>query len=94
MAARLNNRHQDLVRQKIQAGVIIDRLQKHFNGELDLTDLQLRSAKILLDKSVSNAPTIIGGDEDKPLHMNINSAPKLSKEEWLIAHGLESLLTK
>lgn len=57
MAARLNNRHQDMVREKIKVGQIIDRLEKHVNGEIELTSAQVQSAKILLDKTISNAAT-------------------------------------
>lgn len=59
MAARLNKRHTADIRAKIGVGVILDRLHKHFMGELELNDLQLKSAKLLLDKSISNAPTEI-----------------------------------
>lgn len=58
MAARLNPRHQDMVRQKIQASQLINRLQGHVDGDIELTATQIQAAKILLDKSVSNAPTI------------------------------------
>lgn len=59
MAARLNRRHQDLVRSKIRSGYVISRLSKHLKGEIELTQTQVQSAKILLDKSLSNAPTDI-----------------------------------
>jgi hypothetical protein len=70
MAARLNNRHQELVREKIKVGNIIDRLEKHVAGEIELTPAQVTSAKILLDKSISNAPTIVGGDPENPLQIS------------------------
>jgi hypothetical protein len=57
MAARLNRRHQDLVREKIRAGMVIDRLEKCALGEIELSPTQVQSAKILLDKSLSNAAT-------------------------------------
>jgi hypothetical protein len=57
MAARLNRRHQDLVRDKIKVGNIIDRLEKHISGEIELSPTQVSSAKILLDKTISNAQT-------------------------------------
>jgi len=52
MAARLNPRHTEMVRQKIQASVVIDRLQKHLKGEVELSATQVRAAEILLDRSV------------------------------------------
>ena len=52
MPARLNPRHTEMVRQKIQASVIIDRLQKHVMGKLDLSASQIKAAEALLDRSV------------------------------------------
>lgn len=57
MAARLRAHHQDDVRKKIQASQIINRLQDFFNGKVQLSQGQIQSARILLDKSVSNAAT-------------------------------------
>jgi hypothetical protein len=57
MAARLNRRHQDLVREKIKTSNIIARLEQHIAGEIELSPTQVSSAKILLDKSISNAQT-------------------------------------
>jgi len=45
------------VRAKIQASYIINRLTAHLSGEVELTASQVQSARILLDKSISNAPT-------------------------------------
>lgn len=52
MAARLNRRHSEEVRAKIQASVILDRLHKHMNGDLEMTSTQLKAAEMLLDRSV------------------------------------------
>jgi hypothetical protein len=52
MAARLNTRHSDEVRAKIQASVIIDRMTQHFTGKIEMTATQLRAGEILLDRSV------------------------------------------
>ncbi len=57
MAARLRKTHQEDVRTKIKVSNIIDRLEKHVAGEIELTPAQVTSAKILLDKTISNAPT-------------------------------------
>jgi hypothetical protein len=56
MAARLNPRHQDMVRAKIQTSQLINRLQNHAFGKLELTDAQRDSAKFLISKSLSNPP--------------------------------------
>lgn len=57
MAARLNNRHQESVKAKIQASQLINRVQNHALGELELTPTQLDACKFLLNKIISNAPT-------------------------------------
>ena len=67
MAARIRAHHQEDVRRKIQAIKIVQRLQAHFDGEVELTASQIQTAKILLDKSISNAPTVLAGDADSPL---------------------------
>ena len=67
MAKRLNPRHQDMVRQKIQASQIINRLQSLVDGEIEMSAAQVQAAKILLDKSISNAPTVLAGDPEAPL---------------------------
>ena len=54
MAARLNRMHQDSVREKIKASQIINRLQDHVKGDIELSTTQVQSARILLDKSVSS----------------------------------------
>lgn len=59
MAARLRKTHQEDVRKKIQVSQIINRLQDNLDGKIELTNGQLQSAKILLDKSMSNAPQIV-----------------------------------
>jgi len=51
-SARLNPRHQDLVRTKIQASVILNRLTKCVQGKIEMSAVQVAAARILLDKSV------------------------------------------
>lgn len=58
MAQRLNRRHQDLVRAKIKSSCVLKALQEHVDGKRELSTTQVASAKILLDKSLSNAPEI------------------------------------
>lgn len=56
MAARLNPRHQDMVRAKIQTTQLIKRLQDEALGRLELTIGQRESAKFLVNKSLGNPP--------------------------------------
>lgn len=64
MAARLNPRHSDEVRAKIQASVLIDRLQRHVAGELEMTATQIQAANSLLDRSVPKLSQIQHTGED------------------------------
>lgn len=52
MAARINRKHSEDIRKKIQASVIIDRFHKHFMGKLDMTPTQIKTGEALLDRSV------------------------------------------
>lgn len=68
MAARLNKRHTEEVRQKIQASVIIERLHRVASGELEMNAQQLKASEILLDRSVPKLQAIqVTGDSENPV---------------------------
>ena len=69
MAARsLHPRHQDEVRQKIQSSQLINRLDKHARGKLELSQTQVRSIEILLRKTLPDLnATTLAGDANNPL---------------------------
>ena len=71
MAARLRLRHQEEIRQKIQASQLVNRLQNHANGECEMSPTQVQAAKILLDKSISNAPTELSGPDGEDLQVGL-----------------------
>lgn len=72
MPARLNPRHSDMVRQKIQASVLIDRMHKHALGEVEMTATQVAAANSLLDRSVAKLSQIQHtGDPDNPVQARI-----------------------
>jgi hypothetical protein len=78
MAARLNPRHSEMVRAKIQASQLINCLTNHALGETEMSAPQVQAAKILLDKTLSNAPTIteVSGPEGGPMQVaSINVLP-------------------
>ena len=65
MAARLNPRHSDQVRAKIQASLLIHRLHGCAMGEIELTMIQVNAINALLDRSVPKLSQIQHvGDED------------------------------
>lgn len=72
MAARLNKRHSEEVRAKIQASVLIDRMQKHVMGELEMTATQVKAADSLLDRSVPKLSQIQHiGDDEQPVEVKV-----------------------
>lgn len=72
MAARLNPRHSEMVRAKIQVSQLVNRLTDHAFGRAEMTKTQVAAAKILLDKSLSNAPTIteVSGPDGGPVQFD------------------------
>jgi hypothetical protein len=57
---------------KIQAGVILDRLVKHVNGEIDMSASQIKAADILLKKTVPDlARTEVTGKDGEAQEMVI-----------------------
>lgn len=70
MAARLNRRHSETVRLKIQASVLVERLHRVSDGSLSMTAQQLKATEILLDRSVPKLQNIQhSGDENNPLNV-------------------------
>ena len=50
MAARLNPKHDEATRKKIQTSQLVNRLMKIASGEIDCSATQLRAAEVLLKK--------------------------------------------
>ena len=75
MAARKNrgvNSLPDEWKERIKAGVIMDRLIKHVNAEVEMTATQVNAAKILLSKIVPDlARTELNAELNGNLTVNI-----------------------
>lgn len=68
MAARLNPRHQDSVRQKIQATQIVNALQNHVFGKKKLEPSQVTAGLGLLKKCVPDlTSTELAGEGGGPI---------------------------
>jgi hypothetical protein len=68
MAARLNPRHQEMVRDKIQASQLINRLESHALGEIELSQTQIRAIEILLKKTLPDLSSVeLTGDPENPV---------------------------
>ena len=73
MAARLNPRHSDMVRAKIQASKLIDVLQDHAIGITEeIKPSRLKAIEILLKKSVPDLQSVeLTGDAEKPVALKV-----------------------
>lgn len=68
MAARIRTKHQDEVRAKIQASVLIGLLESHAMGETELSASRIKAIELLLKKSIPDLQSIeLTGDEDTPI---------------------------
>jgi hypothetical protein len=68
----MGRRHQDDVRKKIQASLILNRFMDAFNGELELTNQQVNIGKVLLDKVLPDLKAIeLSGDADAPVVLKV-----------------------
>jgi hypothetical protein len=76
VAARLNRRHQDMVRDKIQANQLINRLESHALGEVELSQTQIKAIEILLKKTLPDLSAVEHtGDEENPVVVKGGLAP-------------------
>jgi hypothetical protein len=58
MAARIKKVHQEDVKSKIQTSQLINRLTNHIDGTIELSSTQVDAIKFLVNKTLSNAPTV------------------------------------
>ena len=69
MAARLNPRHQQAVREKIRASQLVNALEKHVLGKKKMQSTQVAAALGLLKKCVPDLSQVSGvGDEGEIVH--------------------------
>jgi hypothetical protein len=73
--------HSEVTRERIRAGVIIDRFQKHFMGELDLSATQIRVGEILLRKVIPDL-THTDLSTTSTRRYVVEVPAQLSDEEW------------
>jgi hypothetical protein len=63
MAARLRPTHQDSVRDKIRTSQLVNRLQDHAFGEVELTKTQIKAIEVLIRKTLPDlSATELSGD--------------------------------
>lgn len=62
-------------RKKIQTTQLINRLQNHIDGEVELSQTQISAVNILLKKSLPDLQAItLAGEEDRPLEVRYSWA--------------------
>lgn len=72
ITAKLNPRHQQLIRDKINAGLLIEQLHGCALGEIELTSQQMKAIEILLKKSVPDLSAVeLSGNDDSPMIMKV-----------------------
>jgi len=73
MAARIRKiRHDDETRAKIQASQLLNRLQNHALGEVEMTPTQIRATEVLLKKTLPDLTSVeMTGDDGGPMKMVI-----------------------
>jgi hypothetical protein len=71
MASRLNKRHQDEVRTRIQTSQLINVLQDHaLSAESEISPSRMKAIEILLKKSLPDLSAVeVSGDEESPVRL-------------------------
>ena len=65
MAARINKKHHDIVRERIQTSQLINVLQTHaLSGENEITPTRMKAIEILLRKSLPDLSSVEMTGED------------------------------
>lgn len=82
MAARIRKiRHDDETRAKIQASQLLNRLQNHALGEVEMTPTQIRATEVLLKKTLPDLTSVeMTGDDGGPMKMVIEWAEQSESE--------------
>lgn len=82
MAERLRKMHQDDVRTKIQTSQLINRLQNHALGELEMEPSQIKAAEVLIRKTLPDLMAMkaeLGGPDGGPIE-HLHNASEQIKE--------------
>ena len=76
MAATLRKTRQDEVRAKIKVSQILNRVQSHLNGEVELSGTQMKAAELLLRKALPDLTSVeITGVDGGPVKMDSTLSP-------------------
>jgi hypothetical protein len=69
VAARTRKvKHDDFTRERIKTTQLVNRLEKHALGEIEMEPTQVRAIEVLLKKSLPDLSAVThSGDKDKPI---------------------------
>lgn len=87
MATRKQLWHPDEVRQKIQTSQLINRLNSHAIGDVELSPTQVKAIEILLRKTMpdlSSVDSTVSGQ----VNTYVLSDKPMSNDEWETAYGV------
>jgi hypothetical protein len=74
MAARHRIGLSEATRQRIQTTMLVDRLEKHILGEVEMSQTQMRAVEILLKKTLPDLSSVeMSGNEESPLTIVLQS---------------------
>ncbi|HYF54678.1 MAG TPA: hypothetical protein VEA41_10505 [Salinarimonas sp.] len=90
MAARLNPSHDIRTRAKIQTSQLINRLSDHVFGKVELTPTQVKSAEILLRKTLPDLSHTEHSGETRQWVIRVPE-PAASAETWQQQHAPKTL---
>jgi len=72
MATRKVLSHDTQTREKIRTSQLINRLEKHAFGEVELTQTQVRAIEILIKKTLPDLASVeLTGDKDNPVALQL-----------------------
>lgn len=75
MAARNRVGLSEATRARIQTTMLVERLQNHILGEVEINQTQMRAIEILLKKTLPDLSSIeISGDADNPVTFMVKNA--------------------
>lgn len=80
MATRLRKLHQDDVRSKIQTSQLINRLQDHALGKIELEPSQIKSIEVLIRKTLPDLSAVALASDPNDL-TDFSSAARSELEE-------------
>jgi len=82
MAARIKKiRHDENTRLKIQAAQLINRLEAHARGDVEMTTTQVRAIEILLRKILPDLADVRMEVDAQPITFNLNMGDAQKNEE-------------